>query len=232
MYRDQFRKFKESPQRDMEAAVDGQDAEGALVDTGIDDIKPSDRHGDYGENIVPQSVDHSNLNRSSKVASKQNQPDVGSGLVEKELNSSAVNDDLKHTVTPPNVEPHGGGRRVMIMQEDDSVPKKKKERPLTADEKALKKKISEINSTTRWLADSAFTTYFGKPAFHAYGKGNVNPTNQTQAYLTHNINGVSGKQKAKYQQVYNSALIAGLEKTNGMRVPKLPKQKEKFLPEK
>lgn len=43
---------------------------------------------------------------------------------------------------------------------------------------------------------------------------------------------MSGKQKTKYQQVYNSALIAGLEKTNGVRVPKLPKQKEKFLPEK
>lgn len=68
----------------------------------------------------------------------------------------------------------------MIMQDDDSAEKKKrKEPPLTAEEKALKKKISEINSTTRWLADSAFTTYFGKPAFHAYGKGNVKPTNQT-----------------------------------------------------
>lgn len=32
--------------------------------------------------------------------------------------------------------------------------------------------------------------------------------------------------------MYNSALIAGLEKTNGVRVPRLPKQKEKFLPEK
>ena len=79
------------------------------------------------------------------------------------------------------------------MEEKDSLPKKKKQKPMTAEEKALKAKISEINSTTRWLADSSFTTYFGKPAFHAYGKGNTCPTNQTQAYLTHNINGVTGK---------------------------------------
>ena len=57
-----------------------------------------------------------------------------------------------------------------------------------------------------WVSIAYFTTYFGKPAFHDYGKGNVKPTNQTQAYLTHNINGVSGKQKTKYQQVYNSAI--------------------------
>lgn len=97
--------------------------------------------------------------------------------MEREGNSIDVNEDLKAAITPPNVihEPQREKRHVMIMHEDDSLPKKKKERPLTAEEKALKKKVSEINSTTRWLPDSAFTTYFGKPAFHAYGKGNVNP---------------------------------------------------------
>jgi hypothetical protein len=72
-------------------------------------------------------------------------------------------------------------------------PKVKKERPLTAEEKALKVKIAQLNATTRWLADSAFTTYYGKPAFHAYGKGNVNPTVENSKFLTHNINGVTGK---------------------------------------
>ena len=43
-------------------------------------------------------------------------------------------------------------------------------------EKELKKRRSDFLNTTRWLADSSFTTYFGKPPFHAYGKGNVNPT--------------------------------------------------------
>ena len=69
------------------------------------------------------------------------------------------------------------GRRVQIYNGDLDKPKKKKERPLTAEEKALKVKVAQLNATTRWLADSAFTTYYGKPAFHAYGKGNTNPTN-------------------------------------------------------
>ena len=123
------------------------------------------------------------------------------------------------------------GRRVQIYNEDLDKPKKKKVRPLTAEEKALKVKVAQLNATTRWLADSAFTTYYGKPAFHAYGKGNTNPTNQNSKFLTHNINGVTGKQKATFKQVYDSALIKGLEKSNGVRVPQIPKTKEKFLPE-
>jgi hypothetical protein len=63
----------------------------------------------------------------------------------------------------------------------------------------LKSKKAEINATTRWLADSSFTTYFGKPAFHAYGKGNVTPANPSLKYLTHNINASTGKQKGKFQ---------------------------------
>jgi len=102
---------------------------------------------------------------------------------------------------------------------------------LTAEEKALKVKTAEINATTRWLADSSFTTYFGKPAFHAYGKGNVRPTNEHQKFLTHNINGVTGKQKAQYQQVYDSAMIKGVDKNNGVRVPKIPKQKTSIIPQ-
>lgn len=56
---------------------------------------------------------------------------------------------------------------------------------------------------TRWLADSAFTTYFGKPAFHAYGKGNVNPVVGGNIYgqymLSHNVNPESGNNLPQYQ---------------------------------
>lgn len=48
---------------------------------------------------------------------------------------------------------------------------------MTAKQRALHKKKSDFNSTTRWLPDSSFTTYFGKPAFHAYGKGNTKTIN-------------------------------------------------------
>jgi len=124
---------------------------------------------------------------------------------------------------------HGEKRRVMIYTEEDNKAKaKKKQRPLTAQEKALKKKTSDFNATTRWLADSSFTTYFGKPAFHAYGKGNVKPANPAYKMLTHNINGCTGKQSTQFQQVYDSAYLAGLDKTKGVRVPQIPIQKEQL----
>lgn len=85
-----------------------------------------------------------------------------------------------------------------------------------------------MDATTRWLADSSFMTYYGKPAFHAYGKGNVNPVNPAQKLLTHNINAATGKQTSEFQQVYDSAYKGGLTKNQGVRVPILPKQKEKF----
>ena len=67
MYRDQYRKFKESPQRDMQPAVDVQDVDaiGGVPESGLDDMRPSDPAADHGEHVV-QSVDQSHLNRSSK----------------------------------------------------------------------------------------------------------------------------------------------------------------------
>jgi hypothetical protein len=59
-------------------------------------------------------------------------------------------------------------------------------------QKNLEKRVNEIKSTSRWLADSAITTYFGKPAFYPYGNGNVHPTVGGTVYgqylLTHNVN--------------------------------------------
>ena len=67
----------------------------------------------------------------------------------------------------------------------------------------MKKRKSEFLNTTRWLPDSSFTTYFGKPAFHSYGKGNVNPTvggvNYGHNLLTHNINAECGENPPLYQ---------------------------------
>ena len=86
---------------------------------------------------------------------------------------------------------------------------------------------SKFNNTTRWLADSAFTTYFGKPAFHSYGRANVKPAiggvRYGQSMLTHNINPESGDNNPLYQQVYDTALEKGKTKTQGLRVPAIPK---------
>lgn len=60
------------------------------------------------------------------------------------------------------------------------------------------------------MSDSAITTYFGKPTFHAYGNSNVQPAQGGLIYgdymKTHNINPHSGDNKPKCVQVYSRAL--------------------------
>jgi hypothetical protein len=76
------------------------------------------------------------------------------------------------------------GVRIFNEGDDDSQkPDKKKKitkkRPLSSKQMKdgnMKKRLDNLNSTTRWLADSSFQTYFGKPAFHLYGKNNTNPS--------------------------------------------------------
>lgn len=88
----------------------------------------------------------------------------------------------------------------------------------------MHKRRSEFLNTTRWLADSSFQTYFGKPAFHPYGRANVNPdvggVRYGHSMLTHNINAQSGENNPMYQQVYSTALEKGMAKP--LRVPAIP----------
>jgi hypothetical protein len=55
-------------------------------------------------------------------------------------------------------------------------------------------------------------TYFGKPPFENYGKGNVNPVWGGPFYghymKTFNVNPERGPNKPEYQQVYSSAELA------------------------
>lgn len=59
-----------------------------------------------------------------------------------------------------------------------------------------------MEATTRWLPNSAFSTYFGRPAFENYGRGNVNPTHGGCLYgqymLSHNVNPHKGTHQPKY----------------------------------
>ena len=100
-------------------------------------------------------------------------------------------------------------------------------RELTKEEKrSIREKMKKLKLEGRLLPDSAMTTYFGKPAFHSYGKGNIKPTvggvNYGHNLLTHNINAECGDNPPLYQQVYDNALKAGIVKTKGMRVPQIP----------
>ena len=81
------------------------------------------------------------------------------------------------------------------------------------------------------MPDSAYQSYFGKPAFHAYGKNNTNPTVGGHVYgnylLSHNVNPEHGKNNPRYQQVYKSALAHGF--VNGDRVPVLSRKRKDNL---
>lgn len=61
----------------------------------------------------------------------------------------------------------------------------------------------------RLLADSAITTYFGRPTFHAYGNANVQPAQGGLVYgdylKTHNINPHSGDNHPDRVQIYTRA---------------------------
>ena len=65
------------------------------------------------------------------------------------------------------------------------------------------------------MADSALTTYFGKPAFHPYGNANVLPAQGGLVYgdymKTHNINPHSGDNHPEYRQCYERAMIGNMK---------------------
>lgn len=81
--------------------------------------------------------------------------------------------------------------------------KAKKPHVQTKLEKQMHIRRSKVNNTTRWLADSSFQTYFGKPAFHPYGRANTNPSVGGICYgnnmLTHNINAECGDNPPAFQ---------------------------------
>jgi len=76
--------------------------------------------------------------------------------------------------------------------------------------KSINEKIEELKMKGRLLSDSAITTYFGKPTFHAYGNKNTHPTQGGLVYgdymKTHNINPHSGGNRPKSVQIYARAM--------------------------
>lgn len=91
-------------------------------------------------------------------------------------------------------------------------PKKAKKLDPRIDKEKLSRRherIKKLNETTRWLPNSAFQTYFGKPAFENYGNANTNPavggTLYGQYMYTHNVNPHRGSNNPKHVQVYPRA---------------------------
>ncbi|CAK91390.1 unnamed protein product (macronuclear) [Paramecium tetraurelia] len=84
--------------------------------------------------------------------------------------------------------------------------------------KRRKERIKKFQGETRWIADSAFTTYFGKPAWGPYGYNNVNPTVGGMIYgqhlLSHNVQPHRNKNDPFYIQTYQNALRKGAAVAN------------------
>jgi hypothetical protein len=88
-------------------------------------------------------------------------------------------------------------------------------------------RLKKFYNTTKWLPNSAFTTYFGKPAFENYGYGNTKPTYGGLFYgnymLSHNINPMDGGNRPEEKQVYSSAMLSAVKKNN-IRRPEPPRK--------
>jgi hypothetical protein len=85
-------------------------------------------------------------------------------LLFEEINENAPQQQLEHVLSEPTAITNGTISKL-------NIPK---ERELTEDEKAnIAFRLQEMKEKGRLLPDSALTTYFGKPAFHSYGNGNV-----------------------------------------------------------
>ena len=88
-------------------------------------------------------------------------------------------------------------------------------------------RLQQFYNTTRWLPNSAFTTYFGKPAFENYGYGNTNPVYGGLFYgnymLSHNMNPIDGANHPEEKQVYSSAMMKSVQR-KGVRRPSPPRK--------
>jgi hypothetical protein len=93
--------------------------------------------------------------------------------------------------------------------------------------KAQIERLKKFYNTTRWLPNSAFTTYFGKPAFENYGYGNTNPVYGGLFYgnymLSHNLNPMDGTNIPDTKQVYSSAMLKAIRR-NEIRQPSPPRK--------
>jgi hypothetical protein len=104
-----------------------------------------------------------------------------------------------------------------------------------ASERQLER-IKKLNQTTRWLPNSAFKTYFGKPIFANYGQANINPAYGGLMYgdymKTHNIAPHEGANNPKTQQVYEVAETKALQKTAKPQIlPRKCKDEDRLAPD-
>lgn len=139
----------------------------------------------------------------------------------------------------PEIEESAGEEvKSMKKKSPSSSPKPISKTP-KGGEKASKRqeeRIKKLKQTTRWLPNSAFKTYFGKPVFANYGQGNVNPAYGGLMYgdymKTHNIAPHEGSNNPSTQQVYEIAETKALQKqVKAQTLPRKCKDEDRLPPD-
>lgn len=132
----------------------------------------------------------------------------------------------KSTKEGANLQKQASSEHLVQNQDKEEIERKKRQ-----DER-----IKKMMQTTRWLPDSAFTTYFGKPAFGPYGYGNTKPTYGGLMYgnylATHNIAPHEDGNRPDYAQVYSTAELYSTKRAP--RAPEPPrkcKEEDRLSPE-
>lgn len=152
--------------------------------------------------------------------------------MENKISSAWVNEEIDPTLVRPEPTDEKdedldmANQKSVLSGQTSSSPNKKvlsaeaqrileqQQRELNEDQrKELNAKLKDLKLCSRWLPDSSMTTYFGKPAFHAYGNANTKPTAGGTVYgqymKTYNINPHSGGNCPEYTQVHGRALLGG-----------------------
>lgn len=151
---------------------------------------------------------------------KENQPKLNKDKSSGKVSKQKSKDDTATKRQPKkNTQKENDKKRAQSMSWKDQMLKR-------SSQANRQERIDELHKWARWLPDSAYQSYFGKPAWHAYGKNNTNPTVGGHVYgqymLSHNVNPEHGENNPKYQQVYKSAMNYGFRK--GDRVPVLSRK--------
>jgi len=145
--------------------------------------------------------------------------------IQTQKKNKSVKNPQKNTISETNVDYDEVKRKLnqgnMLVAEPLSKDKNK------GPSKTQINRLKKFYNTTRWLPNSAFTTYFGKPAFENYGYGNTNPVYGGLFYgnymLSHNMNPIDGANHPPEKQVYSSAMMKSLQR-KGIRKPSPPRK--------
>jgi hypothetical protein len=105
----------------------------------------------------------------------------------------------------------------MVSNKVEDKLKRNQSHPGKEKERRRLDRIRKFEEQTRWLPNSGFQTYYGRPAFENYGYRNTNPSWGGLLYGSYmksfNINPQRGENHPPFEQVYISSQLAS-EKVN------------------